>query len=121
MKRYLTEYDVTGTKYGGDIWACSPKHAEQLAAKRGLGEKVVGYGRKTGGLKKPVTLLEKLHEAVYLSWIGMESGLLTAEDALGDKSVVHEMIHTMVSKRVRPKDLEKRFRDLQKRIPGHKP
>lgn len=118
-KRYLTEYFVGDQRYGGDIWARSFKEAERLADKRSIGEKVIGDGYRGGGLPRARTRLQKLHEAVYLGWIALESDRLTAEDLLGDKGIIHEFIHSMSGAKV--KGLEKRFRELQRQTPGHNP
>lgn len=114
--RYLTEYTVGPTKFGGDIWATDWAHAKRLARKRKIGEKVIGKGMRTGGLKRPRTRLEKLHEATYLSWIGMEMGKLTPQEVLGDKGLIHEMVHNLNGMKI---NTEKRFRELQRMIPGH--
>lgn len=118
-RRYLTSYIVGKSEYGGDVWANSFRHAQGICKRRGIGETVIGSGYRGGGLRRPVTREQKIHEAVYLGWIALEMGLMTPAEVLGDQGIVHELVHRAAGSKA--PGIEKRFRDLQKLIPGHRP
>lgn len=116
-KRYLTKYRVGNARYGGDIWATSVKQAQAFADRRGIGEKIIGKGFRGGGLSRARTRQQKLHEAIYLGWIALEMGIMTPKQLLGDQGLIHQYVHQINGGKV--DGLEKRFRALQRRIPGH--
>ena len=41
-KKFVTEYQINGKKYAGEIWATSWEEAESLIKQRASTEKVVG-------------------------------------------------------------------------------
>jgi hypothetical protein len=43
MDRFVTEYEIDGEKYAGEIWATSWEDASKRLEKRKLTEKIVGY------------------------------------------------------------------------------
>lgn len=123
MKRFVTKYRVGNRSYGADIYANSQSEAEAMCKQRSIGEVVHGQGRLKGGLRRPRTRQEKLHEAIFLGWIALEMGKTTPRKLLGDTGLVHEMVHNMsptIGHR-HVKGLDKHLRKLQRLVPGHRP
>lgn len=42
MKRFVTDYQIDGVAYGGEVDALDESHAQMLCDQRGWGEKVAG-------------------------------------------------------------------------------
>lgn len=42
MKRFVTDYQIDGVAYGGEVDALDVSHAQMLCDQRGRGEKVAG-------------------------------------------------------------------------------
>jgi len=99
MPIYFTDYSEGLATYGGYIEADTYEHALQLAIRRGLNERVLG---ETEGASMPNRLrqlileqnwLDAAHEACFLGFTGMMSGMLSPRDVVGDSGLVHELIH----------------------------
>lgn len=99
MSLFLTDYaDGNGT-YGAYIEAENLAHARQVAAQRGLNERVLGkiaspmMQNRLRQLIRDEEWLEAVHEATFLGFVGLMSGALTPRDLLGDNGLVHELLH----------------------------
>lgn len=125
---YVTTYHVGNTPYGCHIYATSTRQAEAIARKRNIGERVEGRG-EAPVKKYGLTPIQKLHQATFLGWIGIKAGLLTEDDVVGDRGLVHEMIHMMETADDQQEELDEnysaywklfhtRFEKLQRLIPG---
>jgi hypothetical protein len=42
MRKYLTEYEVSGVKFGSGVFASNMREAEILCEKRKAGEQIIG-------------------------------------------------------------------------------
>ena len=42
MKRFVTEYEINGVLYGGEVDALDAEHAQLICDQRGRGERVLG-------------------------------------------------------------------------------
>ena len=101
FKLFGTEYGVGGVTYGSQIEARTLEHAEQLAIQRGLNERIMGeleHGDPKLNLLKHIdeeNWAAALHEAVFLSFVGLTCGALSAREVLGDQGLVHEIAHKL--------------------------
>jgi len=108
---YITSYPVGMMSYAMGIYADNIDHARELAKIRNIGEHVSSNIQKsiknsnikgmpflfrnwvkTGKICKSNILL-LAHEASILGFIAMKSGVASPEDTIGDKGLVHEIIH----------------------------
>ena len=131
-KLFETVYADSGGCYGGEIEARTIAGAERLALQRGLNERVIGMGAdakpRTQGIaelvlkprRKPKDLLDALHEACFLGFVGLQSGTLTARELLGDGGLVHELVHKMSGHTTPDLDarIAKMAREFECRVPG---
>src|SRR5690349_3388128 len=110
LKKYFTNYTVTSPQnpsrpwdtgsYATALFASSDEEAAELAKKRNLGEKLSGHLFPSLTEDNPPSKLfamgkytAALHYATHLSYIGLKAGTITPEECLGDRGVVHEIIH----------------------------
>lgn len=134
MPWYLTEYEPnwrkmskegrSGTTYSAYLWARNPRHAVSVAKDRGMGEIIISDGFKNRPhrtaseiLASRASLKEKGHALCFLCMIGMASGVISAQDAIGDKGVIHELMHHMTPKR--RKALIERVKSMERIVPGY--
>jgi hypothetical protein len=111
MKRFSTQYKAklptdnhSGVSYGTYLYADSLKDAEKLVEQRNIGEKIFRETEyKVSSDVPPSKLFEDkkytaaLHYTTFLSYVGMKAGVVTVEETLGDRGVVHEIVHFMHS------------------------
>lgn len=128
VQLFATNYCIGGGFYGAEIEAVDFEHARQLAAQRGLGERVDGIRENTwlggiAGLIDRGDYVGAAHEASFLCFVGLASGAITFREALGDDGLVHELLHLAAGD---PADAKKRGRrckalavDFANRIPGY--
>jgi len=74
QKKFVTEFEINGEKYGGEIWATSWEEAEDFVKQRKATEKVEGG---PCWLKEDVYLPEKRKEEIYS--LIMEMGSLLTD------------------------------------------
>ena len=98
----LTEYKIQDRvgqtrTFGSGFTVDRPEDIDKVIQLRGLDETHVGYGPTD--LKRPSELIEQgkleeaLHASAFMCYLGLNSGILEAEEGLGDYGLVHELIH----------------------------
>lgn len=96
---YLTEYAEGTASYGAYLEAEDLPHARALSIQRGLNERILGEAldpalpHKLLDLIETEQWIEAAHEACFLGFVGITSGMLSARDILGDQGLVHELLH----------------------------
>ncbi|UTU09584.1 hypothetical protein CcrBL47_gp298 [Caulobacter phage BL47] len=131
---FHTEYISGGRKFGGLIEAEDMGHAQLLAARRNLNERIISQGFQVadpgmghfGYHLAEGDYVAALHDATYMTYLGMEAGVITPREALGDRGLLHEMAHLIQEGDDRhPEDPESRllrlrgmWKDLSGRVPG---
>lgn len=95
MSMFLTTYQVNGVSYGAEFPARSRRAARRLIQKRGLGERIEGEGRQRTRLGTAAERYDAIHEAVWLGWIGLRSGTVTADELLSDHGLIHRHVHAL--------------------------
>lgn len=143
---FLTEYepfpvdpvkmpDNTGVgKYSAFIWAPDWRGAERLAARRRIGEIVIGASARKASaapyrlpsmmLKAKMTPKQKmqfLHGVCFLSFLAQRALGVSAFDILGDRGLMHEAIHAMEHGRPARKELAQALATVERKIPGYWP
>ncbi|AXQ69311.1 hypothetical protein HOU02_gp414 [Caulobacter phage CcrBL9] len=131
---FHTSYGEGARRHGTVIEADSIEHARALAVQRGLNETIDSLGYQGGdpGLGHFGAYLlneryvDALHEATFLGFIAMQSGAATAREILGDRGLLHEIVHLMQmgndlddehpdSRLIR---IRERAKDIAMRVPG---
>ena len=111
---FKTSYTVSGHEYGMKIHAKSIEQATEFAKLRNVGESIemhcgpldVRYSNIKGmknlffdwvqtGCLTPKDYANLLHEACILSFFAMKSGVATPESTVGDRGLVHEIVHAL--------------------------
>lgn len=138
MKKFITQYRIYSAKYGSHIYAENLKTAELIAAKRNLGEKILGesesllngYGktipdeidnpnfRKLSDYEFLHHLPQIIHSAIFLGYVAIKSDRATVE-ILSDEGIIHQLNHLLIG------DIDKRkirrargkFIQLQRLVP----
>lgn len=110
---YLTEYKLENESYSFFVTANSLKEAEEIINIRNIGEKIVGE-LENSPIPKTLNSLELLHYVSFLSFIALKSGKLTIEEVLGDRGVLHELIHIIsgTSDEITTNNIHKQIQDL---------
>lgn len=133
MPIYYTEY-VLSSSLHGPIWytafveARSVDELHRLIDLRNIGERsqerplTTRHNYRLVGLIRARRFTEAVHEATFLSFVGLSAGTLTLPETVGDEGLVHELAHEVdiydgTEKRVR--QLVALARKLEKRVPGH--
>lgn len=99
MPLFLTDYAEGDGTFGAYIEADNAAHARQLAGQRGLNERILGkigapaLENRLRELIRDEAWVEAAHEACFLGFVGLMSGALTPRDLLGDRGLVHELLH----------------------------
>lgn len=129
---FPTEYRERGAPYGSVVEADNLAHAHILCAQRGLNERVVGMGWNGGdpGVGHFAIYLNEgdytaaLHAATFMIYLALSSRVATPREVVGDRGLVHEIIHLMQDTRgsqdaetIKARCLEQ-ANDLAGRIPG---
>lgn len=131
---FHTTYGEGGRRHGSVIEADDMQHARALAIERGLNETIESQGWQGGdpGLGHFGAYLlngqyvDALHEATFLGFVAMQSGVATAREVLGDRGLIHEIVHLMQfgddlddenpdSRNIRVRE---RAKDIALRVPG---
>lgn len=92
MKRFVTEYLSGGSLFGADIWTTSRKEANKLCKLRNIGERIL-FESKDKKQILPKDPKQILHEVCFLSFVCLNAGLITIDQALGDEGIVHQVAH----------------------------
>lgn len=132
---FLTAYPAAGGSYGGEIEAHDIDQARAIALQRRIGERVISAGGTSNSLigvvetllKENLTqkdILNALHEAVYMCWIGLEAGTITPREVMSDGGLIHRLVHLAAgvrefrSKREAAEHCAKLAREIADRVPG---
>ncbi len=121
--------------YSSFIWANDRAHADALAAKRRLGEKVLCRWNKRGRnvpYEPPSTMLMKrrltptqrigvIHGVCFLGYILLRSYRAPVEGVLGDMWILHQVIHGMQFGFPPRKKLAEMVRHYERMAPGYWP
>lgn len=99
MAFFLTDYAEGDGTFGAYLEADNRTHARQVALRRGLNERIIGTSaaeaipHRLRLLIRDEDWIEAAHEACFLGFVGLMSGALTARDLLGDRGLIHELLH----------------------------
>lgn len=134
MESYLSSTE----RFTTHILAADRAEAEGHAARRGMGETVVGQVGVP--VKRPVYLHERfsevagtdyrhnlklVHEVVFLLQLGVAAGVLSREQAYGyDRGLMHEAVHVALHRNEFPSTMHhllESFRRVENSIPGYTP
>lgn len=132
QRLFETVYPEGSGAYGAQIEARNYPHAYDLAERRGLGELVVDQARwrdqQTQGIANLLLhpkrtrrhLVDALHEACFLCYVGMASGTITAREAMADDGLVHSIAHIIAGVPERDRDMRvaRMAREFEGRVPG---
>ncbi len=109
-----------GNRFPTDVRA-TPDTIAEVLAQRNIGETLGDcVPTKRPPYNRPLyKLLERdgvtpktLHHAVFICWQAIRSGAASADDALGDCGLVHEMVHALQFGGERPFVVGRQFSDL---------
>ena len=143
-KFFMTQYSVgESPSWFTSVFRCSPKDVNEVISQRNIGEcsyrdwkgkAVPSVTRKGVGYRMFEKLSDRLesrelqpeaediHASCYFGYIALQSGSATPEDLLGDKGIIHELVHNMlypgdpaVSE---IKELIKKVKSIEDKIPG---
>jgi hypothetical protein len=106
MHYYSAKYTFSGTEYSSFIHANTEELAKHYIKKRNIGETIIGilYEKDLNGfdpqplssdLYREGKLIPCCHCLTFYSWIASRAGLISAEDELSDKGMVHELLHEL--------------------------
>lgn len=141
MPFYRTEYwanpavqrgpiSATNAKYGAYLYARSWPHAEKVAKARGMGEVIGGVVRMRkfdhecpstllNGLNKTeAAKLRTLHAISFLGYIAVQSEAAEPWEILGDKGLLHEVVHLFSFGGIKKARLVEKCREIERRVPG---
>lgn len=135
MRVFRTSYATGGAFYGAAIQAENITLARQIAIARGLNERIEGEGPSFGdhyllGMIDAGRWSDALHLSAFMCFIGLSAGALSPREVLGDRGLVHELIHLstplnhhpVAEDKVERAELIERVRsmalDFAHRIPG---
>ena len=93
-KIFLTQYWIGSEFFASEIIANNKANAIASIKERSIGEVIIG----TSGEIKQVevsTIEELLHYCCFVSFIALKSKKATVEQILGDRGVLHELIHIL--------------------------
>jgi len=111
--------------FGGYIFANSMRQAKAFAKRRGLNEGVAWRCGQAAPYRLPSEWIAKrrpdptdvFHSLIWMGHLALKSGVATVDEVFGDEGIVHVYAH-MRSGRPRRKELIKRVREIERRIPG---
>lgn len=114
--KFITEYLHGGKVYGSHIFAENFDHATVILRQRNINEVITGGADESP--YKELSLIEKVHEACFLTYLGLKSGTLSIDETVGDSGVLHELCHRL-RKGESSNDLDAALDHLRKRVPGY--
>ena len=134
MPWYQTECRTGSSNYGGQLYAANGEHADEIAARRGIGETVLSVGgdgipftRPSEWMRKPPSHENDLHTFHSLCWfahLALSSGAAISDELFGDRGVVHEWAHLRalgeegLGTGMNAERLFQMVEDIEQRIPG---
>jgi|GEM_PF-3694370 len=95
---YLTKYWASDAWWSFFVVADSWEGAKAIADARGLGEVVEGVQSVADFNADSVAVKsfsDLLHMGCFLSYVALKSGKATPEEILGDRGVLHEIVHVV--------------------------
>ncbi len=134
MPWYVTDCSRESGNYGGQLYAADDEQAHEIAARRGIGERVLSVGgkgipftRPSEWMRKPPSHENDLHTFHTLCWfahLALKSGTATADALFGDRGVIHEWAHLRalgeggLGTGMDADRLVQMVEDIEQRIPG---
>ena len=92
MKHYLTEYRLENESYSFYVNAHTIEEAQSIINDRNIGEEICGE-IENPPIPQTLNSLQLLHYVCFASFMALKANKLTIEEVLGDRGVLHEVIH----------------------------
>ena len=117
---WITQYLIEGERYGSYVEAPTEADAECLIQQRGMGEEIIGTRETPPESTAPGTGMRLLHQVCFWSHIALKSGTATVDEVLGDRGVLHEVVHHLEGSGddITASCLMEKVAWLQSRVPG---
>ena len=140
-KFIYSEYPIDKSWFPS-FFVSSPRNINEIVTQRSIGEcsyedekgrnapgmtslgcKDVFYKRLSDRLSGKSDIdMEDVHAACFLSFVALKSGVATVEETLGDKGLVHEMVHKILYPTepilMDKEELTEIARNFEEKIPG---
>tara|TARA_Y100001951_G_C11291417_1_gene272426 strand:+ start:475 stop:894 length:420 start_codon:yes stop_codon:yes gene_type:complete len=130
---YTATYKDKVADYGrftGEIESSSMEDAIKKASERGLGE-IVTFTKPSNKssfmgafrlFSEDADEMTILHEVIYVTYLGLKSGVISADESLSDTGYLHDLVHYFIDSDVESlseiEDIWVRYLECASRVPG---
>lgn len=118
--KFMTKYYQGGSEFGTHVYANDINQAIDLCRIRGIGETIEGLA-DIETKEVPIVFVDQVHEACFLGFVCLKANLITAEEILGDKGIIHAFFHASQNNLLLTQEHLSKIEYLRRLTPGYEP